>query len=234
MARALINDVDSTNPFTTDTALYSFIDDWGIDLAIYLVWPRSSSTFAVAVGDGPNAGSIVNPISLAQDTISILSAYFENTTTNAVSRLRPRTEIEMQGLNPAWRYPSGQALPAFYVILDSPTEGTTNWPQQKITIDSQSSEARTLRIHYLQAPAASTTGTNSPIFQAHYHKSGVYYMCYQAVFPRHPDKAQYFWDKYIDERRRAKSLAPENMDPSIEIWDMVQLMGNGVQFIIGR
>lgn len=224
-ARALANDTDSVNPFSSDSALYTFIDDWGIDLASYLKYPRAKQTISFAQGDGPTAGSIVNAKNLNQDIVSILAVFFENTTTKDVIRLKPKTENEMQNLNPQWLYPTTQALPKYYVLLDGPTEGTTDWPQVTVTIDQATSEARTMRIHYIQAPAASTTATNTLIFPPQYHKSCVYYVAAQMMLPRNAQKADLFMKMYLDERRKAKSLAPEQLDPATEIWDFYQIPG---------
>lgn len=229
-ARKLANDTDSSNPFHSDTELESFIDDWGIDLAAYIQWPRAQQTITFAQGDGPNAGSITNAKNLNTDIIEILSVFLENTTSGVTSRLRPRREHEMQSYDPQWRYPTGQAIPNFYVILDGPAEQAANWPLEQVTVDKPCSEARTMRIHYIQAPAASTTTTNSPIFQPQYHKSGVYFMVSQMLEMRNPQAAELFMKKYLDERRRQKSLTGEMRDDAIEIWDHVQIWDQSIQY----
>jgi len=230
MARTMVNDTDSSNPFHTDANLLLFVDDWGVDLAAYLGWPRAQQTITFAQGDGPNSGAITNAKNLNQDIVEILSVYFENITTGLANRLKPRTEHEMQAYNPQWRYPSGQALPTYYILLDGPTEGTVDWPQSQVTVNLPCNEVRTMRIHYIQAPAASSITTNSPIFPPNYHKSAVYYLASMMMLPKDPRQADYYFKLYDLERKRQKSLTSNFRDDAIEIWDHVNLWDQAIAY----
>lgn len=236
-AQLFANDTDATNPFVSTTNIYLLIDDWMADLASYLKYPRYSQTIAFAQGDGPNGvGGITNPKNLNQDMMCILSVHFENTTTGIVKRLKPKTEVEMQNLYPTWRYNTVQAIPSYYVILDTPTVGTTDFAQQTITVDMPNLEARTMRIHYITAPTSggSVNSANSPLFPPNFHKSGVYYVASQMLLPRNAQKSAFYAQMYERERAKQKSLMMEQIDPATEIWDMYQIPGYPQMNILTR
>lgn len=213
----LANDNDSSNPFHTDAQIYFLIDNWGIDLTRYLNFPRQTQTISFAVGDGGPSGTK----NLNTDMLTILNVTMAPSSGSNFLRLRPRTLAEMDEKFPSWRDSNlGNAKPAYYIVIDDITASTNNFPQRTITTDRSLDEAMTMRIHGLKAPAPlGSTGTNSPNFPAEFHETGTYYAAWKMLIPRNPQKAAYFQQLYLSERRRLKSQMNEYKDSNTEVWD---------------
>ena len=221
-ARILSADTDSTNPYTTDAQGYFWIDSWGVDIARYLKYPRKIDVISFAVGDGGSATSN----NMDADIVSILGVTMAPASGSNYLKLRPRTESDMDALEPAWRDTSvGNGKPKYYVIRDTIAVSTSNFPQKTITTDRALDEAMTMRIHGIMAPAPlGSTGTNSPTLPLEFHETGSYYTAWKMLIPRNIQKAEYFRQLYISERRRLKSQFAEFLDPNTEVWDMVEVV----------
>ena len=219
-SRILAADVDTTNPYTTDAQAYFYIDNWGIDLARYLKFPRKIDVISFAVGDGGSATSN----NMDTDIVSILGVTMAPSSGSNYLKLRPRTETDMDALEPAWRDTSvGNGKPKYYVIRDAITVSTSNYPQKTITTDRALDEAMTMRIHGIMAPAPlGSTGTASPALPLEFHETGAYYTAWKMLLPRNITKAEYYRQLYISERRRLKSQMAEFIDPQTEVWDNVE------------
>lgn len=217
-ARKHTNDNDATNPFITDAQFYGYFSDWQLQLAMEIGYPHSIQTAAFAVGEGgPGSAKVLN-----NDVLSIEKVFFEPASSTGAYRLSPRTEAEMSAEDVDWRQ-LGQALPKYYIILEALTaQAVAIGPARNITTERATSEARTMRIYYVQNPAIVSAGTNSPIFPASFHKSGVYYACREAMVPRNSAKASYFDNLFVREYRRAKSLWKRQSDDKTLSWDTYQ------------
>ena len=216
-SRKAANDNDSSNPFHTDAQIYFFVDNWGIDLARYLRYPRRLTTLSFAIDDGGSATSK----DMDTDTLSVLSVTLAPASGSNYIRLKPKTEAEMDQERPSWRDTSqGSGKPKYYVIRDTILVSTSNYPQKKITTDRPLDEAMTMRINGIVAPAPlGSTGTNSPALPPEFHITGVYYAAWQMMLPRNADRAEYFRRLYESERRRIKSQWAEFIDSNTEVWD---------------
>ena len=216
-ARKASNDLDSSNPFHTDAQVYFFIDNWGIDLARYLKYPRKIDTISFAIGDGGSATSN----NLDTDIISILNVTLAPASGSNYLRLIPKTETEMDSERPSWRDTSqGNGKPKYYIVRDTIAVSTSNFPQKTITTDRPLDEAMTMRVSGIMAPAPlGSTGTNSPALPPEFHITGVYYAAWQMMLPRNADRAEYFRRLYESERRRIKSQWAEFIDSNTEVWD---------------
>ena len=219
-SRLLSADTDSTNPYTTDAQGYFYIDNWGIDLARYLKYPRKIDVISFAIGDGAAATSN----NMDNDIITILGVTMAPSSGSSYLVLKPRTESEMDNLDPAWRDTGrGNAKPAYYIIRDTIAVGTSNFPQKTITTDRSLDEAMTMRIHGIMAPAPlGSTGTNSPALPPEFHETGTYFTAWKMLLPRNPTKAEDFRRLYINERRRIKAEWAEFLDSNTEVWDVVE------------
>lgn len=197
-ARKMANDNDATNPFHSDALLYGILDNWMIDLAMFLAWPRTTQSISFAIGDGGATGHNLNT-----DILTILRVNWEPASGSSYVILKPMTESELNLKFPDWRS-FGNGSPSYYVLQDSVTEQAAAFPLRKITTERPTDTAKTMRIHYIQAPAASTDGTKSPPFPAPLHLTGVYYMAWQMYLPRNKDRADEYMKLYFSERRRIK------------------------------
>lgn len=213
-ARRLANDTDTSDPFSTDTELYTFISDWLQEAAMEYGYPRKQDTIAYAVGEG--GASDADNIDI--DIQTILLVNYE-VTGGTPYRLTPRTEAEMAAQDPNWRS-AASGMPAHYIIQDAITAGTNELgPQRTITTDRPVSVAGTMRIYALQIPAVLSAGTNSPVYSAALHKSAVYYVAAQMLLPRNERKAAFYLDLHEKKMRRCKTLLQQTTDASTQIWD---------------
>lgn len=220
-ARTLANDTDSTNPFHTDAALYALVDNWQIDLALEISFPRKQQTVSFAVDAGGAAGAKT----LEADILSILRVILEDSTNDKYDRLKPAFESQMTDRDPAWRNQDA-GTPSYYVLMDAVTESAAETYARTITTDRPLSEARTMRIIGVQKPATSTDGTKSPVMPVEFHVTAPYYLAWHMYLPRNKGKADEFMMLYRSEIRRLKSLSNEFADNAMPVWDSVWTGGN--------
>src|SRR3990167_10187099 len=213
-ARKMANDNDSTNPFHSDAALEAILDNWSIDMAMFLAWPRTTQSISFAIGDGGATGKNLNT-----DILTILKVNWEPASGSNYSILKPLTESELNMQYPEWRS-WGNGTPAHYVFMDSVTEQAAAFPLRKITTERPTDTAMTMRIYYVQAPAASTTLTNCVVFPAPFHAVGVYYMAWQMYLPRNKQRADEYMALYYAERRRIRDQVMRwTQDNDVIAWD---------------
>lgn len=216
--RLIANDRDATNPFFTDAQVEAELDNWSVDLAAYILYPRAQQTISFAIGEGGASSTKT----LTTDVMLILRVGWEPSSGSDYSRLSPSNEMEMDIETPSWRNNSN-GRPSKYVLMDAPTELAAAFPSRPITTDRPTDAARTMRIHYVQAPAASTATTKSPVFQPQFHVLGTYYAAWKSYLPRNKAKADEFEALYLRERRRLKdTFMKESQENSQFAWDMTQ------------
>lgn len=220
-ARILANDTDSTNPFHADATLHALLDNWQIDLAVELKFPRKHQTTEIAA----DAGGASSTKALDADILSILRVILEDSTNKKYDRLKPATESQMTDRDPAWRSQSS-GMPSYYVLMDAVTESAAETYARTITTDRPLSETRTMRIIAIQKPATSTDGTKSPVMPVEFHAVAPYYLAWHMYLPRNKGKADEFMGLYKSEVRRLKSLSDEFDDNAMPVWDNVWTGGN--------
>lgn len=217
--RLLGNDRDTVNPFYTNAQVHAELDNWQIDLAAYLLYPRASETISFAVGEGGD-GSTKNINTAA---MIILRVMWEPSSGSDYVRLRPSNEQAIADKFPDWRnFSNGK--PGYYVMIDAPTALAAAFPRRAITTERPTDEARTMRIHYVQSPAASTDGTLSPVFQPQFHATGVFYACWKSYLPRNKQKADEYEALYRREIRRLKDTFMKESQENVGFqWDLVEV-----------
>lgn len=219
--RLLANDRDTANPFYTDAQVHAELDNWQIDLAAYLLYPRAIQTISFAVGEGGSASTK----NLTTNVNIILRVMWEPSSGSDYVRLLPSNEFSIADKFPDWRnFSNGK--PAYYVLGDAPTAQAAAFPLRTITTERPTDAARTMRIHYVQSPAASTDGTLSPVFQPQFHVTGVYYAAWKSYLPRNKQKADEYEALYRREARRLKdTFMKESQENMAFTWDLVQAGG---------
>ena len=84
-----------------------------------------------------------------------------------------------------------------------------------------------MRIHYVLAIAASTTGADVPLHPAPMHVTGVYYAAYRMYLPRNANRAADYFQLYEKERRRLKGIfMKESLENDQIQWDVAESGGS--------
>lgn len=219
--RKLANDTDATSPFHSDADCYGLLDNWQIELALLIGYPRNVQALAFADGEGGAASTKT----LQANTLAILAVFLEDSVAGKYSRLKPRTELEMAEADPSWRVALAGA-PSYYVLGDTVTEAAAETMTRTITTERAVDAAKTMRIHSILKPATGTDGTKSPVMPVEFHVTAPVYLAWWMYMPRNMAKAAEYEKLFYAMVRRISSRSSEHKDESVAVWDRVWTGGN--------
>ena len=186
-SRRLIAQVDTTNSNFLAAELNDFVDDWLIDMATWLEYPRAEATF-----DG---GTVSGQLSYSIDktlVLKILNVYRDK------APLIVTTEEFIKQLNPKWR-DAASGTPEYAFLIDNDVLAV--WPKDNTS-------AKELLLRYVRLPTLPTADSDTFDLPVPLQKTGQFYVAAMAEASRQEvERATWFLNIYRNTRQllRAQS-----------------------------
>lgn len=192
LARQFASDNDTVNPFWSDNNLKILIENWNVDMASYLRYPRATSApINLVVGQ--------DDYDLPIDWLSTIRLWIYDGV-NLISKLKYKSEDEISEIDPNWRNSTSYGTPRYYFAANDITPGSTL--SRKFFIYPAPSTAWNMIHVYVKVPTAFAATTDIPVFPSPMHILAVYYCAWQMLLPLNATKAIYYENLYKSERRR--------------------------------
>ena len=201
--RLYSNDNDANNPIITDANLAILHQEWQKDIAGFLGFPVDYT------GNAKTSAGANGFTTFPTDFWSVLKAVWIRDASGGVGHeLLPTTIEDLVRLNPNWQNePNG--VPRNYFFDHD--RNFRYWP-------SNSETDKTLGMYFYQIPAA-ISGASAPAFNQRLHMTGVYFLCWQGSMRVNRQKADYYRNLYLEERKRLRNEGNQSEEYNRFRWD---------------